>query len=194
MADLIGYARVSTTEQDASLQLDALRTAGCLKVFTDKASGTLDRRPQLDRLLDQLRPGDTIVVWRLDRLGRSLKHLIQLIEDLAEKDVGFRSLTEGMDTTTSGGKLVFQIFGALAEFERSLIRERTMAGLAAARSRGRVGGRPPVMTPEKIKVARNLYQARDLTVEEIANTIGVSRKTVYRHLVDPPSEASAQIA
>jgi DNA invertase Pin-like site-specific DNA recombinase len=133
-------------------------------------------------------------VWRLDRLGRSLKHLIQLIEDLAEKDVGFRSLTEGMDTTTSGGKLVFQIFGALAEFERSLIRERTMAGLAAARSRGRVGGRPPVMTPEKIKVARNLYQARDLTVEEIANTIGVSRKTVYRHLVDPPSEASAQIA
>src|SRR5665213_1949178 len=115
MADLIGYARVSTTDQDASLQLDALRAAGCLKVFTDKASGSLDRRPQLDRLLDQLRPGDTVVVWRLDRLGRSLKHLIQLIEDLAEKDVGFRSLTEGMDTTTSGGKLVFQIFGALAE-------------------------------------------------------------------------------
>ena len=194
MADLLGYARVSTTEQDASLQLDALRAAGCLKVFTDKASGSLDRRPQLDRLLDQLRPGDTIVVWRLDRLGRSLKHLIQLIEDLAEKDVGFRSLTEGMDTTTSGGKLVFPIFGALAEFERSLIRERTMAGLAAARSRGRVGGRPPVMTPEKIKVARDLYRARDLTVEEIANTIGVSRKTVYRHLIDPPSEASAQIA
>jgi DNA invertase Pin-like site-specific DNA recombinase len=169
MADLLGYARVFTTEQDASLQLDALQAAGCLKVFTDKASGSLDRRPQLDRLLDQLRPGDTIVVWRLDRLGRSLKHLIQLIEDLAEKEVGFRSLTEGMDTTTSGGKLVFQIFGALAEFERSLIRERTMAGLAAARSRGRVGGRPPVMTPEKIKVARNLYQARDLTVEEIVN-------------------------
>ena len=194
MADLLGYARVSTTEQDASLQLDALRAAGCLKVFTDKASGSLDRRPQLDRLLDQLRPGDTIVVWRLDRLGRSLKHLIQLIEDLAEKDVGFRSLTEGMDTTTSGGKLIFQIFGALAEFERSLIRERTMAGLAAARSRGRVGGRPPVMTPEKIKVARDLYRARDLTVEEIAKTIGVSRKTVYRHLVDPPKEASAPIA
>jgi DNA invertase Pin-like site-specific DNA recombinase len=194
MADLLGYARVSTTEQDASLQLDALRAAGCLKVFTDKASGSLDRRPQLDRLLDQLRPGDTIVVWRLDRLGRSLKHLIQLIEDLAEKEVGFRSLTEGMDTTTSGGKLVFSIFGALAEFERSLIRERTMAGLASARSRGRVGGRPPVMTPEKIKVARDLYRARELTVEEIAKTIGVSRKTVYRHLIDPPREPSSRIA
>ena len=184
MADLLGYARVSTTEQDASLQQDALKAAGCLRVFTDKASGSLDRRPQLDRLLDQLRPGDTVVVWRLDRLGRSLKHLIELIEELAAKSVGFRSLTEGMDTTTPGGKLVFSIFGALAEFEKSLIRERTVAGLAAARSRGRVGGRPSVMTPEKIKVARDLYQARKLTVEEIAKTIGVSRKTVYRHLVD----------
>jgi DNA invertase Pin-like site-specific DNA recombinase len=193
MADLIGYARVSTVGQDPSLQLDALRAAGCLKVFTDKALGSLDRRPQLDRLLDQLRPGDTVVVWRLDRLGRSLKHLIALVEDLADKEVGFRSLAEGMDTTTSGGKLVFSIFGALAEFERSLIRERTMAGLAAARSRGRIGGRPPVMTPEKIKVARDLYRARELTVEEISKTIGVSRKTVYRHLIDPPSEASGSI-
>ncbi len=182
MGDLLGYARVSTSEQDASLQLDALKDAGCLKVFTDKASGTLDRRPQLGRLLDQLRPGDTVVVWRLDRLGRSLKHLIQLIEDLADKGVGFKSLTEGMDTTTSGGRLIFSIFGALAEFERALIRERTMAGLAAARARGRVGGRPPVMTADKIKVARQLYEAKDLTVEEIAKTIGVSRKTVYRHL------------
>jgi len=184
VGDLLGYARVSTSEQNASLQHDALKAAGCIKVFTDKASGSLDHRPQLDRLLDQLRQGDTFVVWRLDRLGRSLKHLIQIVEDLAEADVGFKSLTEGMDTTTSGGKLVFSIFGALAEFERSLIRERTMAGLAAARSRGRVGGRPPVMTAEKIKVARNLYQARDLTVEEIAKTIGVSRKTVYRHLTN----------
>ena len=126
-------------------------------------------------------------MWRLDRLGRSLKHLIQLIEDLAEKGVGFRSLTENMDTTTSGGKLVFSIFAALAEFERSLIRERTKAGLAAARARGRVGGRPPVMTAEKIKVARQLYDARELTVEEIAKTVGVSRKTVYRHLVEAGS-------
>jgi DNA invertase Pin-like site-specific DNA recombinase len=183
MGDL-GYARVSTNEQDASLQHDALKAAGCIKIFTDKASGSLDRRPQLDRLLDQLRPGDTIVVWRLDRLGRSLKHLIQLIEDLAEKGVGFRSLIEGMDTTTAGGKLIFSIFGALAEFERSLIRERTIAGLAAARARGRVGGRPPVMTPEKIKVAMQLYRAKERTVEEIAKTIGVSRKTVYRHLTE----------
>jgi DNA invertase Pin-like site-specific DNA recombinase len=182
VGDLLGYARVSTTEQDASLQKDALKAAGCLKIFTDKASGSLDHRPQLDRLLDQLRPGDTIVVWRLDRLGRSLKHLIQLIEDLAEKGVGFRSLTEGMDTTTAGGKLIFSIFGALAEFERSLIRERTVAGLAAARARGRVGGRPPKMTPDKVRVARQLYDARELTVEQIAETIGVSRKTVYRHL------------
>jgi DNA invertase Pin-like site-specific DNA recombinase len=182
MGDLLGYARVSTSEQDASLQKDALKSAGCLKIFTDRASGSLDRRPQLDRLLDQLRPGDTVVVWRLDRLGRSLKHLIQLIEDLDEKGIGFRSLTEGMDTTTAGGKLIYSIFGALAEFERSLIRERTMAGLASARARGRVGGRPPVMTPDKIKVARQLYDAQDLTVEEIAKTIGVSRKTVYRHL------------
>ena len=182
MGDLLGYARVSTIEQNASPQLDALKAAGCIKVFTDKASGSLDRCPQLDRLLDQLRQGDTVVVWRLDRLGRSLKHLIQIVEDLAEMGVGFKSLTEGMDTTTSGGKLVFSIFGALAEFERSLIRERTMAGLAAARSRGRVGGRPPVMTSDKIKVARQLYKARELTVEEIAKTIGVSRKTVYRHL------------
>jgi DNA invertase Pin-like site-specific DNA recombinase len=182
MGDHLGYARVSTEEQNADLQHDALKATGCVKVFTDRASGSLDRRPQLDRLLDQLRPGDTVVVWRLDRLGRSLKHLIQLIEDLAEKGVGFKSLTEGMDTTTSGGKLVFSIFGALAGFERSLIRERTVAGLAAARARGRVGGRPPVMTAEKIKVARQLYDAQELTVEEIAKTIGVSRKTVYRHL------------
>jgi DNA invertase Pin-like site-specific DNA recombinase len=194
VGDLLGYARVSTTEQNASLQHDALKAADCIKVFTDKASGSLDRRPQLDRLLDQLRSGDTVVVWRLDRLGRSLKHLIQIVEDLSAMGVGFKSLTEGMDTTTSGGKLVFSIFGALAEFERSLIRERTMAGLASARSRGRVGGRPPVMTPDKIKVARQLYRAKELTVEEIAKTIGVSRKTVYRHLVDSPKEASAQIA
>ena len=184
MGDLLGYARVSTQDQDASLQLDALKAAGCVKIFADKASGSLDRRPQLERLLDHLRPGDTIVVWRLDRLGRSLKHLIQLIEDLAEKGVGFRSLTEGMDTTTAGGKLIFSIFGALAEFERSLIRERTVAGLAAARARGRVGGRPPVMTPEKVRVARQLYDAQELTVEEIAKTIGVSRKTIYRHLAE----------
>jgi DNA invertase Pin-like site-specific DNA recombinase len=182
MGDLLGYARVSTVDQDATLQLDALRAAGCIKVFTDKASGTLDRRPQLDRLLDQLRPGDTVVVWRLDRLGRSLKHLIGLSEVLRDRQVGLKSLHEAIDTATANGRLFFKIMGALAEFERDLISERTKAGLEAARARGRKGGRPPVMTPQKIKVARDMYAARDHTVEEIANTIGVSRKTVYRHL------------
>ena len=182
MPDLIGYARISTTDQDPALQLDALESAGCAKVFSDTASGALDRRPELDRMLDQLRPGDTVVVWRLDRLGRSLKHLIALVEDLEGRDVGFRSLTESIDTTTAGGKLVFQIFGAMAEFERSIIRERTMAGLEAARARGRKGGRPTVMTPEKIKMARDLYDSKQYTVESIATELGVSRKTVYRHL------------
>ena len=184
MTTLIGYARVSTEDQDAALQIDALKAAGCLKVFTDKASGSLANRPQLDRMIDQLRPGDVVVVWRLDRLGRSLKNLIALVEDLADRGVGFRSLSESIDTTTANGKLFFSIMGALAEFERDLIRERTMAGLAAARARGRVGGRPPVMTPDKIKIARQMYEGREHTVEAIAKTLGVSRKTVYRHL-DP---------
>lgn len=182
MTTLIGYARVSNDAQDAALQVDALHAAGCIKVFTDTASGSLASRPQLDRMLDQLRPGDVVVVWRLDRLGRSLKNLIALVEDLAERGVGFRSLSESIDTTTANGKLFFSIMGALAEFERDLIRERTMAGLAAARARGRVGGRPPVMTPDKIKIARQMYDSRDHTVEAIAQTLGVSRKTVYRHL------------
>jgi len=180
--NLIGYARVSTVDQNAALQVDALKTAGCSRVFTDKASGTLASRPQLDRLLDHLRPGDVVVVWRLDRLGRSLKNLIALVEDLAERGVGFRSLSESIDTTTANGKLFFSIMGALAEFERELIRERTMAGLEAARARGRVGGRPPKMTPEKVKVAREMYASREHTVEAIAETVGVSRKTIYRWL------------
>ena len=162
---------------------DALKAAGCVKVFTDKASGSLDRRIQLDRMLDQLRPGDTVVVWRLDRLGRSLKHLIQLVEDFDDRAVSFRSLTEGMDTTTPGGKLIFQVFGALAEFEKAIIQERTKAGLEAARARGRVGGRPRSLTPDKAKVARDLYEAKEKTVAEIAEIVGVSRATIYRHLV-----------
>jgi DNA invertase Pin-like site-specific DNA recombinase len=159
-----------------------LKAAGCIKVFADKASGSLANRPELDRILDQLRPGDIVAVWRLDRLGRSLKNLIALVEGLAEMGVGFRSLSESIDTTTANGKLFFGIMGALAEFERDLVRERTLAGLAAARARGRVGGRPPVMTPEKVKVARQMYDSKEHTVEAIAKTLGVSRKTVYRHL------------
>jgi DNA invertase Pin-like site-specific DNA recombinase len=182
MGDLLGYARVSTTEQNAHLQADALKAAGCLRVWIDTASGALERRPRLDRVLDHLRPGDTLVVWRLDRLGRNLRHLIATVTDLSAREVGFRSLTEGIDTTTPSGRLVFHLFGALAEFERELIRERTIAGLSAARARGRSGGRPRVMTPDKLAVARQLYDSKEHTLEAIAATIEVSRSTLYRHL------------
>jgi DNA invertase Pin-like site-specific DNA recombinase len=182
MGDLLGYARVSTTEQKAHLQVDALKEAGCVRVWTDKASGTLQHRPQLDRVLDHLRPGDTLVVWRLDRLGRSLPHLIATVTDLAAAKIGFRSLTEGIDTTTSSGRLIFHVFGALAEFERELIRERTTAGLVAARARGRTGGRPRAMTADKLAVAQKMYDSREYTLEAIAATIEVSRSTLYRHL------------
>jgi DNA invertase Pin-like site-specific DNA recombinase len=182
MTHLIGYARVSTTDQNANLQLDALTEAGCYRVFVDTASGAIDARPELVAALDQLRPGDTLVVWKLDRLGRSLRHLIDVIGELQRRDVGFRSMQESIDTTTPTGKLVFHMFGALAEFERDLIRERTAAGLAAARARGRLGGRPSAMTPEKLAVARQMYESRKHTVEAIAKTVGVSRTSVYRHL------------
>lgn len=182
MAHLLGYARVSTVDQEPGLQLDALQTAGCYRVFTDRVSGTTERRPQLDALLDQIRPGDTLVVWRLDRLGRSLKHLIEVTTALQQQGVGFRSLVEQIDTTTPAGKLVFHVFGALAEFERDLIVERTNAGLAAARARGRTGGRPAVMTPAKLEVARQMHDAGTYTMAEIAETIGVGRSTLYRHL------------
>jgi len=177
----IGYARVSTHEQDAVLQHDALTESGCARIFTDTASGAIAERPQLAAALDQLRPGDTLVVWRLDRLGRSLRHLIETVEMLEQRGVGFRSLRESIDTTTPGGRLVFHVFGALAEFERELIRERTLAGLASARARGRVGGRPPAMTPAKLRQARAM-RAAGSSVSEIAEVIGVGRATVYRHL------------
>jgi len=179
---LIGYARVSTDDQSAALQEDALKKAGCIRVFVDHASGSKASRPELDRMLDQLRPDDVVVVWRLDRLGRSLKNLIALVENLAERGVGFRSLTEAIDTTTANGRLFFSIMGALAEFERDLIRERTQAGLAAARARGRVGGRPSVMNKKKVAQAQKLYESRDHTVAEIAELLGVSVATIYRHL------------
>jgi DNA invertase Pin-like site-specific DNA recombinase len=182
MGDLLGYARVSTLDQNPRLQADALKAAGCFRVFTDRASGALDERKELARLFDQARPGDTVVVWRLDRLGRSLRHLIDTVNALADRKVGFRSLTENIDTTTSGGKLVFHIFGALAEFERELIRERTNAGLAAARARGRRGGRPSVMSPDKVKTAREMYESKAYTVDAIAKVVGVSRASIYRHV------------
>ncbi len=182
MPELLGYARVSTTEQNADLQRDALTGAGCWKVFTDHVTGTRERRPELDRLLEQVRPGDTLVVWRLDRLGRSLRHLIDVATDLGERGVGFRSLTENIDTTTAGGRLIFHVLGALAEFERELILERSRAGTAAARARGRVGGRPTVMTPDKAVAARRMYDQRELTVQQIADVLGVGRSSVYRAL------------
>ena len=182
----IGYARVSTLEQDEALQRDALIAAGCQKVFVDKASGKLEHRPALDAMIEQLRPGDSVTVWRLDRLGRSLRHLIDTVADLEARGVAFRSLTESIDTSTPGGKLTFHLFGALAEFERDLIRERTMAGLAAARARGRNGGRPTVWTPAKLEVARSMHRAGEHDVTTIARVVGVSRASVYRALTQGP--------
>ena len=153
---LLGYARCSTTDQDPALQLDALTVAGCERIWTETASGAAAERPKLADLLSHARGGDTLVVWRLDRLGRSLPHLIGLLADLEQRQVQFRSLTEALDTSTAGGRLVFNIFASIAEFERQLVQERTQAGLAAARARGRVGGRPTVMTPAKTRTARRL--------------------------------------
>jgi len=183
----IGYARVSTLEQDEALQNDALVAAGCQRVFVDRVSGKLEHRPALDAMLEQLRSGDSVTVWRLDRLGRSLRHLIDVVADLESRDVTFRSLTESIDTSTPGGKLTFHLFGALSEFERDLIRERTMAGLAAARARGRTGGRPTVWTPAKLKVARSMYADGDHDVATIARVVGVSRASVYRALTSTPT-------
>lgn len=179
---LIGYARVSTEEQNLDLQLDALQEAGCERVFRDTGSGSLKHRPQLVACRDHLRAGDTLIVWRLDRLGRGLKHLIEAIEQLHEREIGFRSLTEAIDTTTSAGRMQFHIFGALAEFEREIIRERTRAGLAAARARGRLGGRPPALSPEKLAAVRVMRAQKNQTMDEIARAFGVSRTTLYRHL------------
>jgi DNA invertase Pin-like site-specific DNA recombinase len=176
-----GYARVSTADQDEALQLDALQSARCERIFVDKSSGKLEHRPALDEMLGVLRAGDTLVVWRLDRLGRSLRHLIDVVSDLERRGVALRSLREAIDTSTPGGKLIFHVFGALAEFERDLIRERTTAGLAAARARGRTGGRPSVWTPEKLKTARSMY-ANEQDVSTISRVLGVSRASVYRGL------------
>lgn len=179
---LVGYARVSTQDQKTELQLDALKAAGCEKVFVEKASDAQRERPELTAALDYMRDGDTLVVWKLDRLARSMKQLIETVEGLEEVGVGFRSLTEAIDTTTAGGKLVFHVFGALAEFERSIIRERTRAGLDAARARGRKGGRPPKLKEADLKAARAMLADKSITVEEVAKHLRVSPATLYRHL------------
>jgi DNA invertase Pin-like site-specific DNA recombinase len=178
----VGYARVSTEEQSLSLQLDALKEAGCGKIYRDKASGAKSQRPGLQEALEYLREGDTLVVWRLDRLGRSLKHLIETVQVLEEQGVGFQSLQEAIDTTTSGGKLVFHIFGALAEFERNLIRERTKAGLQAARARGRKGGRPKALDEKKQALLYELYDEKKYSVKQICAMVGVSKSTLYSYL------------
>jgi DNA invertase Pin-like site-specific DNA recombinase len=176
---LIGYPRVSTHDQTLTLQRDALEKAGCNKIFTDTISDAKAERKGLDEALNYVRKGDTLVVWRLDRLGRSLPHLIATMTSLEERGVGFKSLTENIDTTTSGGKLIFHIFGALAEFERNLIRERTQAGLSAARARGRRGGRPKALTGKKLSIAKDLYDKRH-PIQEICQTLKISRATLYR--------------
>ena len=179
---LVGYARVSTQDQNPQLQLDALKAAGCEKIFVEKASGAQRDRPELSAAIDYARAGDTLVVWKLDRLARSLKQLIETIEALEQREIGFRSLTEAIDTTTSGGRLVFHIFASLAEFERLIIRERTRAGLDAARSRGRTGGRPPALTDKDLTAAKAMLKDDTMTVEEIAKQLGVAPSTLYRHL------------
>ena len=184
----IGYARVSTDDQSLALQLDALKAAGCKRVFRDVASGAKTDRSGLDEAFSHLREGDTLIVWRLDRLGRSLKQLIELMNSLQEEGVGFKSLTEQIDTTTSGGKLIFHVFAALAEFERDLIRERTRAGLAAARARGKKGGRRfKLDTPEKVAMAKALYDDRKHAVADICKILQISRATLYRYVRPPTS-------
>jgi DNA invertase Pin-like site-specific DNA recombinase len=175
----IGYARVSTYEQTLALQQDALTKAECSKIFTDTASGAQIERKGLDDALSYVRKGDTLVVWRLDRLGRSLPHLITTLTSLEERGIGFKSLSENIDTTTSGGKLIFHIFGALAEFERNLIRERTQAGLTAARARGKKGGRPKTLTAKQVGIAQDLYE-KGHPIAEICRTLKISRATLYR--------------
>src|SRR4051794_22625432 len=174
---LIGYARVSTLDQTLALQQDALNAANCEHIYTDTVSGSVTDRPGLRLALSHLRSGDTLVVWRLDRLGRSLSHLIETVRQLQERGIGFRSLQEQIDTTTSGGKLVFHVFGALAEFERDLIRERTHAGLVAAQARGRLFGRPKALSPQQVKQLRSLAKDKGNTVTEICHTLGISRAT-----------------
>ncbi|QCR22861.1 recombinase family protein [Pontibacter sp. SGAir0037] len=179
---IIGYARVSTLLQNTDLQIDALTQAGCQKIFTDKISGAVAARPELSKLKDMLRPGDTLTVWRLDRLGRSLKDLIEWMIFLEEHNIALKSLQEAIDTSTATGRLVFHIFASMAEFEKNLIKERTMAGLSAARARGRKGGRPPKVSPEKKELAIRLYNEKQHTVDKICTMIGITKPTLYSYI------------
>ena len=186
MSNLIGYARVSKGEQSLDSQVDALLQYGCLKknIYVDKISGSKSERPGLGKCLEAIQPYDTLVIWRLDRLGRSLKHLIETVETLQEKHIGFKSICDGhIDTTTASGELIFNIFSSLAQFERKLIQERTKAGLKAARARGRLGGRPP-LSPNNPKViaAQQLHKNMGLSIGEICKELDISQTTLYRYL------------
>jgi DNA invertase Pin-like site-specific DNA recombinase len=179
---LIGYARVSTDDQNLNLQYDELKKTGCTKFFDDKITGSKLARPGLDQAIQFARQDDVIVVWRLDRLSRSLKDLIEVVSLLESKGIGLKSIHESIDTTSSSGKLIFHIFGALAEFERNLIRERTCAGLEAARARGKIGGRPKKLTSDKIKLAKDLYNEKTRSIKQICELVGVSKPTLYKYL------------
>lgn len=178
---LIGYARVSTTDQNPELQIDELQETGCEQIYQDKISGSTRDRPELTACLKTLRKGDTLIIWRLDRLARSLRDLIEIVEELKARGVGVRSLHDPIDTTSATGNLVFQIFGALSEFERRLVQERVNAGLKAARKRGRIGGRPPKLTKDQVRQARILIDGGE-SLSSIANHFDVDRTTLYRNL------------
>jgi DNA invertase Pin-like site-specific DNA recombinase len=187
---LIGYARVSTRDQQAHLQLDALRDAGCERIFEETASGARRDRPELNAALEFMRAGDTLVVWKLDRLARSTRQLLETVELFDQRQIGLKTITQNIDTTNAGGRLIFTVFGAIAEFEREIIRERTRAGLDAARSRGRNGGRPRSLSDKDLQQARALLTDPEITVEEVARRFGVGPSTLYRYL--PAARQAAQ--
>ena len=193
MNQRIGYARVSTDDQHLDLQRDALQQAGCCVIYEEAASGKNTTRPALEQCRKALRAGDTLVVWRLDRLGRSLPDLVQIVTDLEQRGIGFESLTEKIETGSAAGKLIFHVFAALAEFERGLIRERTQAGLAAARARGRAGGRKPKLDEQRVREIKALLRDPDIQISEVARRYGISRTTLYKYVgVIKPREKNSQ--
>jgi DNA invertase Pin-like site-specific DNA recombinase len=189
---IVGYARVSTADQTPDLQIDALKLTGAQRIFIETASGAKSDRPQLAAALDYLRPGDILAVWKLDRLARSIRQLIDTIDALDRRGCGFRSLTEAIDTTSPSGKLIFHIIGALTEFERNIIRERTIAGLAAAKARGRRGGRPRAMSENMIIAAKAMIKDGSMTIKEIADQLGVSDGTLYKYVPHPRESLASE--